>query len=106
MCNLESAAKDQLRPEFVTALDRVRSKIFKRMKPKKMKGLPITGRVLVAQIKLYLESLNHNGLPRVQNIWNTVCLKESKLVERAIEDNLNKIVQGLNNINELVGAQR
>lgn len=73
---LQSLGDDSLRPEFVEAKDRLRSKIFKRVKPKSLNGKFITGEMLLELCHSYTKAINKGSVPSIKNAWSYVCQNE------------------------------
>lgn len=73
---LSSTPSEQLRPEFVTQMGKLRSTIMNSAKTKKMNGTALDGLALINLAYAYTESINTGSVPSIQNAWNYIC--ESK----------------------------
>ena len=74
--SLQSLPDDELRPEFVEAKDRLRNKIFKRVKPKTLNGKFITGEMLLELCHSYTKAINDGVVPSIKSAWSYVCQNE------------------------------
>ena len=50
-------------------MDHLRRKVFKKVKPKQLKGQFITGHMLIELAEAYTESLNKGGIPVIETAW-------------------------------------
>jgi hypothetical protein len=73
---LSSTPTDQLRPEFVTQMGKLRGTIMNSAKTKKMNGTALDGLALINLAYAYTQSINTGSVPSIQNAWNYIC--ESK----------------------------
>lgn len=69
---LQSLPDDILRPEFVAAAKKLRSKIFKKVKPKTLNGKFITGEMLLELCHSYTKAINKGTVPSIKNAWSYV----------------------------------
>ena len=74
--NVNKMSLEELRPEFVEQVLDFRKHIFNNLKIKAIKGKEIKGSMLADLIKIYVESINGNQLPLIENGWEQLCLKE------------------------------
>jgi len=81
--SLQSLPDDKLRPEFVEASKRLRSKIFKKVKPKTLNGKFITGEMLLELCYSYTKAVNKGSVPSIKSAWSYVCQNEC---QRAISE--------------------
>ncbi len=65
-----------LRPEFVSQVELIRNKVFKKVKPKKINDKFLNGQLLVSLCKGYMETINKGSLPNVESAWFYVCRNE------------------------------
>ncbi len=65
-----------LRPEFVTQVKSIRSKVYNKVRPKKINGQCLNGHLLVTLCKGYMETINKGHLPNVESAWFYVCRSE------------------------------
>ena len=73
---LSSTPTEQLRPEFVTQMGKLRGTIMNSAKTKKMNGTALDGLALINLAYAYTQSINTGSVPSIQNAWNYIC--ESK----------------------------
>ncbi len=62
---LDQMDNSLLRPEFVNQVKSIRSKVFSKVKPKKINGQIRNGQLLVSLCKGYMETINKGHLPNV-----------------------------------------
>lgn len=70
---LDQIDNSNLRPEFVSQVESIRSKIFSRVRGKKVSDRVLNGQLLVALCKGYMETINKGALPNVESAWYYVC---------------------------------
>lgn len=73
---LDEIDNNSLRPEFVAQVEAIRTKIFSRVKPKKINDQPLNGNLLVSLCKGYMDAINKGHLPNVESAWFYVCRSE------------------------------
>ena len=66
-----------MRPEFVRQMDLLRSKIFKRVKPKSLNNRFVTGASLLELCEAYTEAINKGSVPCIESAWSYVCKNEN-----------------------------
>ena len=79
---LESLEDYELRPEFIEQSSHLRKQIFAHAETKKLNGSELNGYMMAQLIDQYVEKLNGNDVPVVQNIWDYIC-----------EENCNKMYE-------------
>ena len=79
---LQSMQDGDMRAEFVKQMDLLRSKIFKRVKPKALNKRYITGASLLELCIAYTQAINKGSVPCIESAWTYVCQNENN---RAIE---------------------
>ena len=62
-----------LRGEFVSQINFLRQKIFKKVKPKTLNSKFITGEMLLELCSAYTQAINVGSVPNIQNAWSYVC---------------------------------
>lgn len=67
---------NNFRPEFVAQMKTLRSKIFKRVKPKSLSNTFITGDSLLELASAYVTAINNGGVPCIESAWTSVCKSE------------------------------
>lgn len=82
---LQTLQDDALRPEFVEAANKLRNKIFKRVKPKTLNGKFITGEMLLELCHSYTKAINQGSVPSIKSAWSYVCENEC---QRAIQESI------------------
>ena len=103
---LDSMKDEDMRPEFIDEIKKLRKKIFKKVKPKTLNGKIFTGPMVVEICKAYLIAINSGNVPNIENAWNYLCKQEShkamndtlSLLEKKLQD---QIKEGPNNAKEL-----
>lgn len=70
--NLNQLKNQDLRIEFVEQINILRSKIFKKVKPKLLKNQIINGPMLIELAEAYVKALNGGKVPTIENAWNYV----------------------------------
>lgn len=50
-------------------MEALRRKVFKKVKPKELKGQTISGKQLVELAEAYIEALNKGGIPVIETAW-------------------------------------
>lgn len=65
-----------LRSEFVQQYKQLRTKIFKRVRPKTLNGKFLNGEMLIELCESYCDAINTGTLPNIQNAWSYVCQNE------------------------------
>ena len=71
--SLQTMGDDQLRHEFVTQVNQLRNKIYKRVKPKQLNNKYLTGQMLLELCYAYTNAINTGSVPNIQNAWTYVC---------------------------------
>lgn len=64
---------DQLRPEFFEQVIKLRRKILNRMKPKKLHGKILSGKMLAGLTQSYTNAINDGALPNIATAWSYIC---------------------------------
>ena len=67
--SLDSLKVEDLRSEFVEQAFVVRNKILQNMIAKKFKRQIIDGKMWIAMIQSYLDSINTGMVPSIENTW-------------------------------------
>lgn len=62
---LDEIDNSMLRPEFVNQVEAIRSKIFSKVKPKKINDKTLNGTLLVSLCKGYMDAINKGHIPNV-----------------------------------------
>ena len=63
--SLQQMADQELRPEFVEQMHLLRSKIFKRVRPKQLNGKTVTGEMLLELATAYTSAINEGSVPNI-----------------------------------------
>ena len=50
-------------------MDFLRKKVFRKVKPKELKGQILTGEMLIQLAESYTEALNKGGIPVIESAW-------------------------------------
>jgi hypothetical protein len=65
----------------------LRSKVFKKVKPKLLKNQIINGPMLIELSESYIKALNGGKIPTIENAWNYMQASE---LERALKEVLSE----------------
>jgi len=74
-----------LRAEFVEQINALRTKIFKKVKPKLLRNQVINGPMLIELAEAYVKALNGGKVPTIENAWNYM---QGAELERAFKETL------------------
>lgn len=77
---------ESLRVEFQQGVTNIRRKILTNMRPKTLHGKNINGQILASIITTYVNAINSNEIPDIDNAWETICKYEN---EKAVKTSLN-----------------
>ncbi|CDW83719.1 guanylate-binding n-terminal domain containing protein [Stylonychia lemnae] len=80
---LNTLKNSDLRAEFVEQINNLRSKIFKKVKPKLLKNQIINGPMLIELAEAYVKALNGGKVPTIENAWNYMQASE---LDRAFKE--------------------
>lgn len=70
---LQKMDDDRLRPEFLEQMTILRSRIFKRVKPKVLNGKFITGELFLELCQAYTTAINKGSVPCIESAWTYLC---------------------------------
>jgi hypothetical protein len=70
--NIDKLPVKELRPEFVTQMDKLVAKVFNMVRPKLVQGSYLNGKMYLNLVRMYINSLNNNSLPDVKTSWKIV----------------------------------
>jgi hypothetical protein len=90
--NLQKLPDESLRPEFVTQMTSLRSRIFKRVKPKVLNGKFITGEMFIELCQSYVSAINQGNIPCIESAWTYLCQNEC---QRAMQDAISQYEKDL-----------
>ena len=79
-----------MRPAFVKQITTLNSKIFRKVKPKRMNGRYLDGELLLELCRTYEQSINNGQIPNVESAWNFLCKSETIKAFREAEDCLDR----------------
>jgi len=89
---LQSLPDDAFRPEFQHQVENLRSRIYKKTKPKILNGKVLNGEMLLELCLAYTEAINTGSVPNIQNAWSYVCQNEhQRLIQRCLKEFEDKI---------------
>ena len=89
---LQNIDDSQLRPEFVKQMQLLRTKVFRRVKPKQLNGRFISGETLFELAQAYVQAINKGSVPCIEEAWTSVCKNEC---QRGVTDALNHYKESL-----------
>jgi len=69
---LQEIQESELRPEFVEGLQNLRQKVFKKARPKTLRGQIVSGSMLLELANSYVEALNTGSVPTIESAWDSV----------------------------------
>lgn len=67
---------NQLRPEFIKAVDQLREKIYFKISPKVFKGTNLNSRMFCSLLESYVHSINVEGVPNLESAWENIISRE------------------------------
>lgn len=73
---LQKIKNEKLRPEFVEQMDSLRTRIYKKVKPKMLNGKLISGEMLLELCLAYTEAINKGSVPCIESAWTYLCQNE------------------------------
>lgn len=71
--NLNQLDNSELREEFISGMNKMRKKIYRRVQPKMIKGKYITPKMLISLSKAYIEAINKGSSPNIESAWRYLC---------------------------------
>jgi len=71
--SLQKLSDEKLRPEFLEQMLSLRSRIFKRVKPKALNGKFITGELFIELCHAYTQAINKGSVPCIESAWTYLC---------------------------------
>lgn len=75
---LDSVAVEQLRPEFVTAMRALRSRILGQAPVKTLHGRELDGPALISLAESYSHAINSGSVPNIGEAWDALCLTQNE----------------------------
>ena len=70
--NLAAVQDDHVRQEFSAAIERLRVRTLKKVRPKTIRGKAINGPMLVQLAQAYIAALNAGDVPTIDLAWDNV----------------------------------
>ena len=95
--NLNQLEPSEMRPQFVKQITKLNSKIFRKIKPKKMNGKFLDGELLLELCRSYERTINDGDVPNIDSAWSGLCKNETLKAFREAEDTLDRKLQELVN---------
>lgn len=95
--SLNLADSSQFRKEFLEQMMRIKSKIFRRTKPKKFNHRVLNGPMLLELAKSYVSVLNSGKTPNIQGAWHYLMESEN---DRAAQYTMHEIENFVKEIRE------
>ena len=74
---LQEKQNSEMRPEFLSQMEVLRAKIFKRVRPKALSGHFVTGETLLELCEAYTQAINQGSVPCIESAWTYVCKNET-----------------------------
>eukprot|EP01127_Copromyxa_protea_P000187 TRINITY_DN1017_c0_g1_i2.p1 TRINITY_DN1017_c0_g1~~TRINITY_DN1017_c0_g1_i2.p1 ORF type:complete len:1074 (+),score=388.28 TRINITY_DN1017_c0_g1_i2:123-3344(+) len=75
--SIDSIPESSLRPEFLEGMDRLRKSVFDKIEPKTIMGKRIDGEGFLNLIQNYVDSVNSEVVPNIENTWDRVASQEN-----------------------------
>jgi hypothetical protein len=75
---LDSVAVAQLRPEFVSAMRALRSRILGQAPVKTLHGRELDGPALISLAESYSHAINSGSVPNIGEAWDALCLTQNE----------------------------
>ena len=86
---------DELRIQFRQQSEHLIRKIYSALQPKRVNGIDLTGNLYAELIQQYCESMNSNGLPKINSSWTRVLESEIRRVKMKASKRLKKMMNKL-----------
>ena len=97
--NLNDTEDSLIRPKFLEQLHELSTKVFRKVKPKKMNNQYLNGSMLIELAKAYVEALNTGKMPTIESAWDYMCGEENQKAMKAsihyIQSKIDKISERL-----------
>lgn len=74
---LNSIDDNDIRPEFVDQISKLRTKVFRKVKPKKLNGQFLNGQMIIELAKAYVDAINTGRVPTIESAWDYMCAEEN-----------------------------
>ncbi len=95
---LQQVPDEELKPQFLKALQRLRNMVVEEARPKIMFGQPVSGGMLAALAQQYVDAINDSKAPVISSAWQRVveaqCNKAVEAALAAYKTAMAKQVQG------------
>eukprot|EP00741_Cyanophora_paradoxa_P011792 tig00020563_g11396.t1 len=69
---MDSLPYEKLRPEFRQGMEALKAKVFASVRPKAVHGRLLSGPMLAALVRAYVEAINRGATPSIQGAWEAV----------------------------------
>ena len=63
---------------FLENLSSLKSRIFKKLKPKTVNGHVLNGPMLLDLAQSYVDTINNGKVPTIETAWDYVCMAEAE----------------------------
>ncbi|KAK9868501.1 hypothetical protein WJX84_006010 [Apatococcus fuscideae] len=90
LAHLETVATSSLRPQFQKGMEHLTDLIFTKAQPKELGNQIITGPMLAALTKAYVDAINHGAVPTISTAWQGVAEAECRRAGDAAEEAYHK----------------
>lgn len=77
-----------IRPDFTDQLNKLRTKVFKKVKAKTLNGQMLNGPMVIELSMAYVEALNTGKIPTIESAWDYMCSEEN---QKALKSAINFI---------------
>ena len=75
---LNDKTDHNIRPEFISQLYKLRKKVFAKVKPKKLNGQFLNGRMVAELAMAYVDALNNGKVPTILSAWDFMVSEENQ----------------------------
>ena len=101
---LDSLPEKFLRPQFLSQMNKARTKIMKKTKQKQVNSKNVTGDMLLHLAQAYTETVNDGKVPNIESAWNYVCKEKVESKAQTILSRIDKMMKS-GEINSLVNTE-
>lgn len=94
--NIQHLSDNQIKPDFLNALNSIRNKIYKNCNQKVINGIGLNANMMIVYLKQFIESFNSGKLPVIQTAWKSLveneCRSNYELAVEAYEAAANQVL--------------
>ena len=105
--NVQKVQDSGLRPEFVEQMQRLRNKVFIRIKPKQLNGKILNGQMFFELCQAYTASINKGSVPSIKSAWTNLCQNENlRAIQEAIRNYEAKMSQAFDSPQQIKDSHK